>query len=84
MCRLLVIVGTILFFKRAGEIGDGHRIGGGSVVPALASAALWGVVLFLLHWGFWFGLLLQVGLFLLITIRNVVKADRAAARRSGD
>ena len=71
---LIVIVVSVLFFKKAGEMGDGHRIGGSSgALPALASVGLWVLALFVLGWGFGFGLLLQAGLFAVMTLRNMAR-----------
>ncbi len=58
--RPFVILVTVLFFKKAGKMGGGHTFRGGTgVLPALVSLGLWVLALYVLRWGFGFGLLLQ-------------------------
>ncbi len=88
MFGLLVVIGTVALFYKGGEFEDSNTFGGHRAgVWAGASVALWAAAIFLLHWGVWGGLALQVGLFVFLTVwgmARMARAERKAARGSGD
>ena len=65
---ILLIVCCAVFYYRVGEFECGS---GGWL--ALLSLALWAVGIFALHFGWLGNLLLQAGLFLGLTIRNMTR-----------
>ncbi len=68
---ILLIVCCAVFYYRVGEFECGS-----GALPALASVALWAVGIFALRLGWLGNLLLQVGLFLAITIWNMMRRER--------
>ena len=64
---LLVFV-TVGFFQQAADSENEPPL-----LWAGTSLLLWGVSTWLLHWGILGGLLLQVGLFVAITLRNMLR-----------
>ena len=78
MLGYLLVIPTIVFFYKAGDMADDERIGGHKRRNwALASLGLWLASFFLLHWGFFMGLALQVALFVILTAKEARSGHRA-------
>jgi len=68
---ILLIVCCAGFYYRVGE----SEYGSGALL-ALVSVALWAVGIFALRFGWLGNLLLQVGLFIALTIWNMIRRER--------
>ena len=68
---ILLIVCCAVFYYRLGEFEYGS---GGPL--ALASVALWVIGTFALEFGLLGNLLVQVGLFFALTVRNIMRRER--------
>lgn len=81
LLRWVVVIATVLFFRRAGKLADSGRANGhAGVAWSLASLALWLVGAYVLRWGLLGGLLLQGGLLVLLPVRRTALAVRARSR----
>ena len=78
---LFLVPATIAFFYKAGQMKDLHVFGGKRARRwAWASAALWLAAFFLLRWGVGTGLLLQAGLFVLLTVLDLLRRPASTGR----
>jgi hypothetical protein len=65
---LVIMAACVVFFYRAGEMEYSSGF-----LPAILSLALWLGGAYLLHWGLFGCILLQVGLFGALTAYNMVR-----------
>jgi len=78
MLGYLVVIPSIAFFYKAGDMADDERIGGHKRRNwALVSLGLWLAAFHLLGWGIFMGLALQVVLFVVLTAKESAAGNRS-------